>query len=59
MWIQLLMERWHGGTGMKRVIRWVRVQLFGECPYCGGTHNKQEDGWQKCTCQDCGKTWGY
>lgn len=36
-----------------------RAWLFGECPSCGCTHNKQIRGWNKLMCEKCGNTWIY
>jgi len=38
---------------------WMRTWLFGECPFCHGTHNKQLLGWNKRQCENCGNTWTY
>jgi hypothetical protein len=37
----------------------IRIWLFGECPACRSTHNKQIPGWNKLHCENCGDTWTY
>jgi hypothetical protein len=41
------------------ILHWVRSQVYGQCPQCKGTHNKQMQGWNRMQCQNCGTTWSY
>jgi hypothetical protein len=41
------------------IVHWFRIHLFGECPGCKGTHNKQITGWNRMQCENCQKTWTY
>jgi hypothetical protein len=41
----------------RSILHWSRAWLFGECPLCHSTHNKQIPGWNKLMCEKCGNTW--
>ena len=41
------------------LLHWTRAQLFGECPSCHSTYNKQIRDWNKIQCENCGSTWNY
>jgi len=47
------------GGNANESLHWMRTWLFGECPSCHGTHNKQILGWNKRQCENCGNTWTY
>jgi|WetSurMetagenome_2_1015567.scaffolds.fasta_scaffold139172_4 hypothetical protein len=41
------------------LMHWLRTHIFGECPNCKSTHNKQITGWNRMQCENCQKTWSY
>ena len=44
---------------MKRMIHWLRRQVYGECPSCGSTRLKDVQGWRKSECRDCGDMFNW
>lgn len=44
---------------MKRLWRWIKAFLLGECPYCKSLRIRPVPGWPKLECLDCGRNWRY